>query len=82
MYKVIRAFRDLSDDKRLYKIGDEYPANGKKPTKARIKELLNGSNKNGKIYLKEVPDEQTATPAPAAPAAESATAQTEGQAQE
>lgn len=76
-YQVIRAFRDQSDENRLYKVGDEYPVKGEKPTKTRIKELLNGTNKNGKVYLKEVPDEQTA-----APAEESAAEQTEGQAQE
>ena len=81
-YIVIRSFRDLSDNDRLYKVGDKYPAKGEKPTKARIRELLNGTNKNGKVYLKEVPDEQTAAPAPAAPAEESAAEQTEGQAQE
>lgn len=70
-YIVIKSFRDLTDNDRLYKVGDKYPAKGEKPTKARIRELLNGTNKNGKVYLKEVPDE-----VPAAPAAE----QTEGEA--
>lgn len=79
-YIVIRSFRDLSDNDRLYKVGDKYPAKGEKPTKARVRELLNGTNKNGKVYLKEVPDEQTA--APAAPAEESAAEQTEGKDQE
>lgn len=65
VYIVIRSFRDLSDNDRLYKVGDKYPAKGEKPTKARVRELLNGTNKNGKVYLKEVPDE-----VPAAPAAE------------
>ena len=79
-YIVIKSFRDLTDNDRLYKVGDQYPAKGEKPTKARIRELLNGTNKNGKVYLKEVPDEQTA--APAAPAEESAAEQTEGKDQE
>lgn len=70
-YIVTKSFRDLTDNDRLYKVGDKYPAKGEKPTKARIRELLNGTNKNGKVYLKEVPDE-----VPAAPAAE----QTEGEA--
>ena len=82
-YIVTKSFRDLTDNDRLYKVGDKYPAQGEKSTKARIRELLNGTNKNGKVYLKEVPDEQTAAPAaPAAPAEESAAEQTEGQAQE
>lgn len=79
-YIVTKSFRDLTDNDRLYKVGDKYPAKGEKPTKARIRELLNGTNKNGKVYLKEVPDEQTA--APAAPAEESAAEQTEGKDQE
>lgn len=60
-YIVTRSFRDLSDNDRLYKVGDAYPAKGEKPTKARIRELLNGTNKNGKVYLKEVPDDASAT---------------------
>ena len=61
MYEVIRAFCDLTDDNRLYQVGDEYPAKGVKPTKTRIKELLTGSNRMGKVYLREIED------APAAP---------------
>lgn len=80
-YQVIRAFRDQTDDNRLYKVGDEYPAKGEKPTKTRIKELLNGTNKNGKIYLKEVPDE-VPDEAPAAPAEQTEAPAAEGQAQE
>ncbi len=76
-YEVIRAFRDKTDDHRLYRVGNVYPAKGEKPTKARIKELLNGTNPNGKVYLKEVPDE-----APAAPAPEQTEAPAENQAQE
>ena len=59
MYIVTRPFTDLSDNNRMYKAGDTYPAEGVKPTKARVKELLTGNNKNRKVYLKEV-----ANPAP------------------
>lgn len=62
-YIVTRSFRDLTDNDRLYKVGEKYPAKGEKPTKARVRELLNGTNKNGKVYLKEVPDEAPAAPA-------------------
>ena len=54
MYKVIRAFRDLKNDEYVYEVGDIYPVEGYKPTKTRIKELLKGTNKNGKIYIEEV----------------------------
>lgn len=60
MYIVTRPFTDLSDNNRMYKVGDTYPAEGVKPTKARVKELLTGNNKNRKVYLREVAD-----PAPA-----------------
>lgn len=60
MYIVTRPFTDLSDNNRMYKVGDTYPAEGVKPTKARVKELLTGNNKNRKVYLREVVD-----PAPA-----------------
>lgn len=60
MYIVTRPFTDLSDNNRMYKVGDTYPAEGVKPSKARVKELLTGNNKNRKVYLKEV-----ANPAPA-----------------
>lgn len=56
MYEVIRAFRDLTDDNRLYQVGDKYPAKGVKPTKTRVKELLTGSNRMGKVYLREIED--------------------------
>lgn len=62
MYIVTRPFTDLSDNNRMYKVGDTYPAEGVKPSKARVKELLTGNNKNRKVYLKEV-----ANPAPAEP---------------
>ena len=66
MYEVIRAFRDLTDDNRLYQVGDKYPAKGVKPTKTRIKELLTGSNRMGKVYLREIEDTPD-QPEPAAP---------------
>jgi hypothetical protein len=59
-YIVIKSFFDLTDNNRLYKAGDKYPAKGEKPSKARIRELLDGSNKNGKIYLKEVSKDEPA----------------------
>ncbi len=62
MYIVTRAFFDLTADNRLYKEGDQYPAAGEKPSKARIKSLLKGTNDNGHIYLKEVPEEKPVVP--------------------
>lgn len=57
MYKVIRAFSDSTDKNRLYKVGDVYPVDGAKTTKARVKALLTGENKNNKVYIEEVSEE-------------------------
>ena len=51
MYVVIRAFRDTTDNDRLYCVGDVYPARGK-ASKKRIEELLSGTNRNGKVYIR------------------------------
>lgn len=55
-YIVVRPFSDATDNGRFYDVGCEYPAEGVKPTKARIMSLLNGTNKNGKVYLEKVSD--------------------------
>lgn len=57
MYKVIRAFRDSQDNNRLYNVGDSFPADGVKVSKTRAKSLLDGANKNGKVYLEEIADD-------------------------
>lgn len=55
MYKVVTDFRDLKDNDRLYVVGDEYPAvDAPKPTKARIKELAEGKNHLGIVFIKEI----------------------------
>lgn len=62
MYEVIRAFRDSKHNDHLYEVGDSYPASGSKPTKARIEELLKGTNKYGRVYLREVEDPKNPDP--------------------
>lgn len=52
MYEVVRKFRDIETD-HVYNVGDTFPVSGK-PTKARIEKLVKGTNKYGKIYLKEI----------------------------
>jgi hypothetical protein len=60
MYKVIEDFRDLRDNERLYKVGDEYPAKGApEPTRNRIKELAKGENPLGRIFIEEIPAPKT-----------------------
>ncbi len=32
-YVVVKSFKDLQDGQRIYRVGDEYPRKGYKPTK-------------------------------------------------
>lgn len=53
-YIVIENFLDLKDNKHLYRVGDEYPRGGYKPTKKRLEELLSYKNRLGKPLIAEV----------------------------
>lgn len=57
MFKVVNRFRDAKNDNHLYKIGDEYPVTGYKPTKARINELEKGKNKYNTVFIERVEEE-------------------------
>lgn len=57
-YIVIRPFSDATDNGRFYDVGAEFPAEGVKASKARINSLLTGANKNGKIYISKVSEEE------------------------
>lgn len=62
MYKVVADFRDLKDNERLYRVGDEYPAvDAPKPTKTRIKELAEGKNRLERVFIEEIPEIPTPT---------------------
>lgn len=50
MYKVIKPFKDLEDNERLYNVGDEYPTEGK--SKERIAYLKSDKNKLGQPVIK------------------------------
>jgi hypothetical protein len=52
-YKVIRAFRDIKDDHRVYRKGDTFPAKGK-VSKERVSELLSSENKVGKPLIEQL----------------------------
>lgn len=52
-YKVIRAFRDIEDNHRVYRKGDPFPAKGK-VSKERISELLSSENKVGKPLIEHL----------------------------
>ena len=62
MYQVVRAFYDSKNKNHLYEVGDGYPVEGYKPTKKRIEELVNGTSKNGKVYLEEVAEDEDDSP--------------------
>lgn len=54
MYKVIKSFIDLQDERYLYKVGDVYPREGYTPTDERIEELSSDKNKQGVELIKKV----------------------------
>lgn len=47
MYKVIKYFEDLKDNRYAYNVGDVFPRKGLKVSKARFNELLSNKNKQG-----------------------------------
>lgn len=62
MYKVIKAFSDLTDFKTVkegkiyhnYSVGDIFPRQGKKANEKRIKELLSSENAQGEPLIKAI----------------------------
>lgn len=54
MFKVVSDFRDAKNNNHLYKVGDEYPVAGYKPSKARVEELAKGKNKYNRVFIEEV----------------------------
>lgn len=53
-YKVVREFKETKHDDHIYKVGDSYPKEGEKATKARLEELSTTKNKYKKVYIEEV----------------------------
>ena len=60
--KVIKAFRDALDNRYEYRVGDEYPRPGHKPTAERIKELSGSDNRMGVPLIEGVQEEPKAEP--------------------
>ena len=56
-YKVVQRFKETKHEGHVYEVGDIYPVEGKKATKARLDELSTTKNKCGKIFIEEVPEE-------------------------
>lgn len=59
MYKVIHEFLDLKDGSFYYRVGDKFPRDGKRPSKARITELSTADNKIGVPLIEEVKRKRT-----------------------
>lgn len=53
-YKVVREFKETKHDGHVYEVGDPYPKEGEKATKARLEELSTSKNKYKKVYIVEV----------------------------
>lgn len=54
MYKVLEDFTDKKDETVIYRVGDEFPKDGSKPTKTRINELSGNKNSFGHPLIEEV----------------------------
>ena len=54
MYRVIKAFRDLKDNNRLYSVGDTFPHNGVEVGAERIAELASDKNRLGVPLIEEI----------------------------
>ena len=53
-YKVVRRFKEVKHDGHVYEVGDSYPKEGSKATKARLEELSTKKNKYEQIFIEEV----------------------------
>lgn len=53
MYKVIRYFTDLQDNRHPYNVGDTFPRAGVEVNEARIAELSGSNNKQGKPLIEK-----------------------------
>lgn len=59
MFKVIKRFADLQDNRYVYDVGDIYPREGLKPTKKRISELASNKNKLKTPLIVEIEEIET-----------------------
>lgn len=59
MYKVIKYFTDLQDNKHPYNVGDTFPREGVEVTEDRIRELATTENRRNEPLIEEVVEETT-----------------------
>ena len=64
MYKVIKFFTDLQDNKHPYHEGETFPREGVTVTEERLKELASKKNRRGVALIKEVKEEVKAEDIP------------------
>ena len=64
MYKVIKFFTDLQDNRYPYHEGETFPREGVTVTDERLKELASKKNKRGVALIKEVKEEVKAEDIP------------------
>lgn len=61
MYRVIKRFADLQDNRYVYSVDDIYPREGLKPTKKRISELASNKNKLKTPLIVKIEEIETET---------------------
>ena len=54
MYKVVKYFEDLTDNRYPYNEGDTFPRKGLKVSDERIDELSSTNNKRGEVLIVEI----------------------------
>ena len=58
MYRVVKDFTDLQDDKHIYIAGDIYPRDGVEPSESRIAELGSTANIRGEVLIELVKEKK------------------------
>lgn len=61
MYKVIKNFVDLQDNRYRYLVGDTYPRKGVKVSEDRVAELSSTKNKRGVKLIEKTPEKKTSS---------------------
>ncbi|MCP1124567.1 termination factor Rho [Bacillus sp. 3103sda1] len=56
-YKVVSRFKETKHAGHIYEVGDMYPADGKKASKARLEELSTTKNKYQQVFIEEVKED-------------------------
>lgn len=71
MYRVIKAFTDLQDNKYPYNAGDEFPREGVEVSEDRLEELATDKNRRKEPLIEKVAEEASPVPPVASEESES-----------